>query len=95
MAVDTAPRVRTKCAILTASATHGRRSVVRIPALWIYAENDRSYDADLARHMFDAYAAGGESAQLQVLPPFGLDGRDLITRAPADSWLPSIAPFLP
>ena len=45
--------------------------------------------------MFDAYAAGGESAQLRVLPPFGLDGRALITRAPADSWLPSIAPFLP
>jgi len=66
----------------------------RIPALWLYAENDRSYGPDLARRMFDAYAAGGAPAKLQMLPPFGSNGHDLITMAPADVWLPAVEPFL-
>jgi dienelactone hydrolase len=66
----------------------------RIPALWLYAENDRSYGPDLVRRMFDAYAAGGAPAQLQMLPPFGSDGHDLITTAPANAWLPTVEPFL-
>ncbi|MBN8941330.1 MAG: alpha/beta hydrolase [Rhizobiales bacterium] len=68
--------------------------VGRIPALWIYAENDRSYGPDLARRMFGAYSAGGAPAQLQVLPPFGSDGHDLITKASPENWLPAVAPFL-
>jgi dienelactone hydrolase len=67
---------------------------VRVPALWIYAENDRSYGPDLARRMFDAYTTGGAPAQLGVLPPFGSDGHDLVTRASANTWLPSAEPFL-
>jgi dienelactone hydrolase len=66
----------------------------RIPALWLYAENDRSYGPDLARRMFEAYAAGGAPAQLQMLPPFGTDGHNLITMAAADAWLPAVEPFL-
>jgi dienelactone hydrolase len=67
---------------------------VRVPALWLYAENDRSYGPDLARRMFDAYTAGGAPAQLRVLPPFGSNGHDLVTIAPADTWFPSVEPFL-
>jgi hypothetical protein len=67
---------------------------VRTPALWLYAENDRSYGPDLARRMFDAYRAGGAPAQLQMLPAFGSDGHDLVTRAAAETWLPSVEPFL-
>jgi dienelactone hydrolase len=66
----------------------------RVPALWLYAENDRSYGPDLARRMFEAYRAGGAPAQLQMLPPFGSDGHDLITRAPAETWLPAVEAFL-
>jgi dienelactone hydrolase len=66
----------------------------RVPALWVYAENDRSYGPDLARRMFDAYTAGGAPAQLRVLPPFGSNGHDLVTIAPADTWFPSVEPFL-
>jgi hypothetical protein len=67
---------------------------VRIPSLWLYAENDRSYGPDLAHRMFEAYAAGGAAAELKLLPPFSSDGHDLITRAAEDIWLPSVAPFL-
>jgi dienelactone hydrolase len=66
----------------------------RLPAFWVYAENDRSYGPDLARRMFDAYTAGGAPAQLRMLAPFGTDGHDLVTRAPAETWLPSVEPFL-
>jgi dienelactone hydrolase len=66
----------------------------RVPALWLYAENDQSYGPDLARLMFAAYTAGGAPARLQILSPFGTDGHDLITRAVAGTWLPAVAPFL-
>jgi dienelactone hydrolase len=66
----------------------------RLPALWLYTENDQSYGPELARRMFAAYAVGGAPAQLRVLSPFESDGHDLVTRAPAATWLPSVEPFL-
>ncbi|MGY0573785.1 dienelactone hydrolase family protein [Bradyrhizobium sp. RDM12] len=66
----------------------------RVPALWLYAENDPFYGPDLARRMFAAYSAGGAPAQLHVLPPFGSNGHDTVVLAPADTWFPSVAPFL-
>lgn len=66
----------------------------RVPALWLYAENDQSYGPDLARQMLAAYTAGGAPARLQVLPPFGTNGHDLITGAASDIWLPAVESFL-
>ncbi|MGA7998111.1 MAG: alpha/beta hydrolase [Bradyrhizobium sp.] len=66
----------------------------RVPALWLYAENDQSYGPDLARRMFAAYRAGGSPAQLQILPPFGTDGHDFIIGAASGTWLPVVEPFL-
>jgi dienelactone hydrolase len=66
----------------------------RVPALWVYADNDQSYGPDLVRRMFAAYTAGGAPARLQILPPFGTDGHDLITLAVADTWLGVVEPFL-
>ena len=65
----------------------------RVPALWIYAENDRSYGPDLARSMFAAYTAGGAPAQLRMLPPYGTNGHDLVVAAPADDWFSSLEPL--
>jgi dienelactone hydrolase len=78
--------------LVGAVAAFGRTA--RVPSLWLYAENDRSYGPELARQMFAAYSAGGAPAQLQILPPFGTDGHDLIIRAEADTWLPIVEPFL-
>jgi pimeloyl-ACP methyl ester carboxylesterase len=66
----------------------------RVPALWLYAENDQSYSPELAQQMLAAYTAGGAAARLQILPPFETDGHDLIVRAEADTWLPVVEPFL-
>jgi dienelactone hydrolase len=54
----------------------------RIPALWIYSENDHYIPAALGRRVFEAYVASGAPAQLEVLPPFGVEGHAmLVSRA--------------
>lgn len=78
--------------LVDTAAALGRSA--RLPALWLYAENDKSYGPDLARQMFAAYTAAGAPARLQILPPFGSDGHDLVTRAADTAWLPAVAPFL-
>lgn len=78
--------------LVDAAASLG--SAVRVPALWLYAENDQFYGPDLARQMFAAYTAGGAPARLQILPPFGKDGHDLVIQGRADRWLPVVEPFL-
>jgi pimeloyl-ACP methyl ester carboxylesterase len=66
----------------------------RVPALWLYAENDRSYGPGLAQEMLKAYTAGGAPARWQLLAPFGRDGHDIILNAPAETWLPVVESFL-
>jgi hypothetical protein len=44
--------------------------------------------------MFDAYRAGGASAELSFVAPFGADGHKLFSAGPTDLWWPMIAPFL-
>ncbi|MDH2348006.1 hypothetical protein [Bradyrhizobium sp. SSUT77] len=66
----------------------------RVPALWLYAEDDQSYGPELAHQMLAAYTTGGAPARLHILPPFGTDGHDLIIRDVADTWLPTVEPFL-
>jgi dienelactone hydrolase len=78
--------------LVSTTAALGRTA--RVPALWLYSENDQSYGPDLARQMFAAYTAGGAPARLQMLPPFGTDGHDLIIRAASGTWLPVVEPFL-
>src|SRR3954468_16223988 len=96
MAENTRARLPVRPASPTTSSVQmaalGRTA--RVPARWIYVENDQSYGPDLARRMFGAYTAGGALAQLNVLPPFETDGHDLVRIAPADSWFSSVEPFL-
>jgi dienelactone hydrolase len=66
----------------------------RVPSLWLYAENDPLYNPELAHQMLAAYTAGGAPARLQILPPFGTNGHDLIIRAAADIWLSVVETFL-
>jgi dienelactone hydrolase len=66
----------------------------RVPALWIYSENDRYISAALGRRMFAAYAASGAPGQLQVLPPFGVEGHAMLAMGPVELWWPSVEGFL-
>jgi dipeptidyl aminopeptidase/acylaminoacyl peptidase len=54
----------------------------RVPALWIHSENDHYIPAALGRRMFEAYVASGVPAQLQVLPPFGVEGHSMLVMGP-------------
>jgi len=66
----------------------------RIPALWVFAENDHFFNPDLARRLFSAYTAGGAPARFQLMAPFGEDGHSLLSRAPPELWWPPVEAFL-
>jgi dienelactone hydrolase len=65
----------------------------RVPALWIYSENDHFFAPALARRMFESYAAAGAPAHLEILPPFGADGHVLLL-GPSRLWWPAVETFL-
>ncbi len=44
--------------------------------------------------MFEAYVASGAPAQLQVLPPFGVEGHAEVAVGPVELWWPSVGSFL-
>ena len=66
----------------------------RIPALWIYSENNHYIPAALGRRMFEAYVESGAPAELQVLPPFGVDGHMMVPMGPAEIWWAPVEGFL-
>jgi pimeloyl-ACP methyl ester carboxylesterase len=78
--------------IVEDAGTFGRTA--RIPALWIYSENDHYIPAALGRRMFEAYVASGAPAQWQMLPPFGVEGHPMVGMGPAEIWWPSVESFL-
>jgi len=65
----------------------------RIPALWVYAENDHFFSPALAQRFFQAYTASGAPAQLAMLPAVGADGHFALTEAPQEVW-PPVEAFL-
>lgn len=69
-------------------------STAKVPALWLYAENDMFFSPDLAQRMFEAYTAAGAPAKLVMLPPFGEDGHLVLTQGPEAAWWPSVEVFL-
>src|SRR5206468_191838 len=78
--------------LVDAFASFGQSA--RIPALWIFAENDHYLGLSLGRRLFDAYTNAGAPAQFDLLPPFGADGHLLASAAPSALWLPSAEKFL-
>ncbi len=78
--------------LVDAFETFGRSA--RIPALWLFAENDHYLGVALGRRMFDAYTTAGAPARLQLLPPFGKDGHYLLVAGSTDLWWPSVETFL-
>lgn len=69
-------------------------ATAKIPSQWVWSENDHYFSPDLARQMLGAYTSHGAPAQLAVLPPFGEDGHELLYDAPAQTWWPTVEPFL-
>jgi hypothetical protein len=65
----------------------------KLPSLWVYAENDRVFNPDLARRMHQAYVTAGGKATLAMTPPVGQDGHRVFVdgaaawRGPVDGFL--------
>jgi dienelactone hydrolase len=68
---------------------------VRIPQIWLYAENDHFFAPPLAHAMFEAYRANAQAPITFVdLPPFDYDGHSMITRGDPALWGPAVGKFL-
>ncbi len=65
----------------------------RIPALWIYTENDKYFGPKLPRQWFDAFKASGGIGEFVLYAPNGSDGHGLFIHAP-DIWKPRVTQFL-
>jgi dienelactone hydrolase len=69
----------------------GRR--VRVPTLWIYTENDRTFPAAYGEAWAKAFAADGGQVDYRLLPAFGEDGHFLFPDGSA-IWMPLVEAFL-
>ena len=74
-------------------STLGRRA--RVPALWLYAENDSFFPPGLVRRMHAAYSGAGSRAELHMLTPVGDDGHRLWSQFEGRrAWLAPLDGFL-
>jgi dienelactone hydrolase len=73
---------------------HALGQKVHVPSLWIYAANDHFFGPQLARQMFDAFVAGGASAEFDAAPGYGTDGHLFIHATAPQLWWPRVASFL-
>ena len=62
--------------LIEAYGAYGR--TVRVPSLWIYAQNDHFFGPDLAQRMFAAFRRAGAPAELIMAPAYEQDGHNLI-----------------
>jgi dienelactone hydrolase len=88
------PRQSCKPELLT--ATYGQFGrTTRVPTLWLYAENDLNFGADMPKQWFGAFKSGGSDAMFVQTPPLpgGRNGHGLIN-AGGPLWKPSVEAFL-
>jgi dienelactone hydrolase len=79
--------------LVEAAARFGRTS--RIPSLWLYSTNDRSFEPRLSRQMFAAFINAGGVGQYVLLPSFGSDGhRIFASNRGIGLWRPPVETFL-
>jgi dienelactone hydrolase len=82
-----------EAALVSALASIGTR--IRVPTLWLYAENDSYFGPEIVRRMYDAFTASGGSATLTVFGPVDSDGHVLCcTFEGRKLWLPRLDQFL-
>ena len=65
----------------------------RVPALWIYTENDQYFAPAHTQVWHTAFVDAGGKAEFRLLPAFDKDGHTLFVRGPK-LWQPILAEFL-
>ena len=79
--------------LIEACALAGRTT--RVPALWIYSENDSYFPPWLAREMHASFHRAGGRGEFVMLPPFCEEGHYLFTDVRGlDQWTPVVNRFL-
>jgi len=73
-------------------ANAGRGAAEKVPQLWLYADNDRLYDAALIREYYQAFTAAGGHARFELL--HGVPGDGHLLRLYVDRWRPIADEFL-
>ena len=68
-------------------------TTTRIPTLWLYAENDLFWGADVPKNWFAAFKMGGSDATFFQTAPVGANGHFLIDEG-GPLWEPTVAAFL-
>lgn len=79
-------------ALVDAFAAYGK--TIRVPTLFLYAENDHFFGPKLARRFFAAFTEAGGTAEFAALPGFGNDGHALLTSAGVPVWRDRVDAFL-
>jgi dienelactone hydrolase len=72
----------------------GYGSSIRIPTLWLYAENDHFFGPKLARRFFAAFTGAGGIGTFVALPSFGADGHQLFNADGMPLWRDPVDAFL-
>lgn len=68
---------------------------VKIPSLWVYAQNDSFFPPELVHDLYRSYRTGGAAVDLEMLPPIGINGHDIFATAQGRyHWLPRLDGFL-
>jgi dienelactone hydrolase len=65
----------------------------RVPALFVYSENDVLFGPSVARSFFDAYRGAGGRGEFVEAPPYANNGHALF-RLAASTWRPTVDDFL-
>lgn len=90
---STAPdTVKREDNLLRAFADYGRTA--RVPALFVYSENDHYFGPRLAHELYAAYTGSGGKADFIMAPPYGEDGHMLFSRKGIPQWTPFVDAFL-
>jgi dienelactone hydrolase len=77
--------------LVAAARTYGEKA--RVPALWLYAENDSYFSPALSKRVAEAFRAGGGRGTYELLSAVGSDGHELIL-APSAAWGSALERFL-
>lgn len=67
----------------------------RLPAIWLYAQNDLLFRPELAGQMLSAYRSGGAPAEFVAMPTFGRNGHETFASWSANAnWTGHVKQFL-
>jgi dienelactone hydrolase len=87
---------RRSCKPEQVSAIYGQfGKTARMPTLWLYAENDLFWGADVPKQWFDAFEHGGSDATLIQTPPIpGEENGHTLINTGGPLWKPGVETFL-